>query len=311
MKRISLIFQEYLPQATKIEAGIIQYLMNHIDEAGQMGIRQMAQRVYASSSTITRLCHKLGYQGYRDFQKALMVESAFGKEIISEENAAISREDSVEQTVSKIIYQTVESLEGTGNLIDPAVLKKSVEVLDGAGKVCFLGMGASLLVAKDAYLKFLRVEKNCEIADDFHTQLVQVQNLRPTDVAVIISYSGMTQEMVTCARILHSRSVPVIAITRLQESQLSALADYNLYVTATEFTLQTGKLSSRITQLAVVDMLYTLYVQKNYDRCMASLRRTYIPKLEKKALPGRKSSDDGNNDGIDDGFKESDYGNTQ
>ncbi|MCB5601987.1 hypothetical protein LIP93_14900, partial [Blautia hansenii] len=56
-------------------------------------------------------------------------------------------------------------------------------------------------------------------------------------------------------------------------------------------------LGSRISQLAVVDMLYVAYVQKNYDTCMNSLKKTFIAKTK-----NIKDKERGN----DAGFKETD-----
>ncbi len=269
-------------QSSNTEKGIIQYVLSHPEEVAQMSIREFSKQVYASPSTITRLCHKIGFLRYREFQKALMYENALRKETINEENCEIQKDDTLEQLVDKIIYKTIVSLEDTKNLIDLEVLDKSVDLLLRANKLVFFGMGASLLVGKDAYLKFLRINKPCLANEDLHSQIVQARNMTACDVGIIISYSGMTPEMVECAEIMKNANVPVIAVTCFHESPLSKLADLNLYITATEFEFRTGKLGSRIAQLAVIDMLYTAYVQRDYDNCMKILKKTYISKSDRK-----------------------------
>ncbi len=54
----------------------------------------------------------------------------------------------------------------------------------------------------------------------------------------------------------------VIAITRAVESKLAAEADYVLPVAATELIHRSGAMSSRISQLNVVDVLFTAYVNR-------------------------------------------------
>ena len=157
-----------------------------------------------------------------------------------------------------------------------------------AQRIAFFGMGASLLVGKDAYLKFLRINKNCMANEDIHMQMVQAKNLSNRDAAVIISYSGMTKEIVQCAEIARNAGAPVIAVTCFRESPLSKLANYNLYVSATEFEFQTGKLASRLSQLAVIDMLYSACIQHEYEACMQYLKHNYIPKTAKE----REGEDD-------------------
>ena len=278
MQSVILKFREYLPQASGTEKGVIQYLLAHPEEVAAMSIREFSARAFASASTITRLCHKIGFSQYRQFQKALMYENALRKETINAQNCEIQKDDSLELLVDKIIYKSILSLEDTKSLIDTAVLDQSVDLLLRAQKIAFFGDGASLLVGKDAYLKFLRINKPCLASEDLHSQLVQAKNMTGDDVGVVISYSGITSEMVECAQIMKSANVPVISITCFRESPLSKLADCNLYISATEFEFRTGKLSSRISQLAVIDMLYVAYVQRDYDACMGSLKRTFISK---------------------------------
>ena len=196
MNSVILKFREYLALSSNTEKGIIQYVLSHPEEVAQMSIREFSKQVYASPSTITRLCHKIGFLKYREFQKALMYENALRKETINEENCEIQKDDTLEQLVDKIIYKTIVSLEDTKNLIDLEVLDKSVDLLLRANKLVFFGMGASLLVGKDAYLKFLRINKPCLSNEDLHSQIVQARNMTAGDVGIIISYSGMTPEMV-------------------------------------------------------------------------------------------------------------------
>ena len=84
MQSVILKCREYLPQSSGTEKGILQYLLNNPEEAASMSIRQLSGKVFASPSTITRLCHKLGFSQYREFQKALMYENAMSLQIKSQ-----------------------------------------------------------------------------------------------------------------------------------------------------------------------------------------------------------------------------------
>ena len=99
MQSVILKFREYLPQSSSTERGAIEYLMQRPEEVATMSIREFSQNAFASPSTITRLCRKLGYAKYRDFQQALMYENALKKETISEQNCEIHRSDTMEQLV--------------------------------------------------------------------------------------------------------------------------------------------------------------------------------------------------------------------
>ena len=144
--------------------------------------------------------------------------------------------------------------------------------------ICLFGMGASLLVAKDAYLKFLRINKPCIINDDWHAQLLQARNMMSDDLAIALSYSGMTKEVIECIKAAKEKGATVIAITRFEDNPLAKLADYNLSVSATEFIFRSGAMSSRIAQLNIIDILYAAYVNQKYDDGLKQLKLTHIDK---------------------------------
>ncbi|MCX7788424.1 MAG: RpiR family transcriptional regulator, partial [Spirochaetes bacterium] len=52
------------------------------------------------------------------------------------------------------------------------------------------------------------------------------------------------------------------------------MADVSLVVPVTEGVYRTGAILSRITQLAVVDMLYSLLIVEDLDGARSSIQRT-------------------------------------
>ena len=116
----------------------------------------------------------------------------------------------------------------------------SVQVIRRARVIYLFGMGASLCAAKDAYLKFLRLNKLCIINEDWHSQLVQSFNATAADAALVFSYSGVTAEMVECMRNLKKNGTAIIAITRCVQTPVYELADYRLYTAANESLFRSG-----------------------------------------------------------------------
>ena len=73
----------------------------------------------------------------------------------------------------------------------------------------------------------------------------------------------------------------MIAITRCIQSPVSDLADYKLYTAANESLFRRGAMSSRMSQLNVVDILFTALANADYDQSVDQLSRTHIVKGEK------------------------------
>ena len=86
--------------------------------------------------------------------------------------------------------------------------------------------------------------------------------------------------MITCAEIIRDKGLPIILISRLDDSPLTRLADYNLCVASTEVLIRHGAMSSRISQLNMIDILYTAYIRHNFEENMQQLKRTHIRKQE-------------------------------
>jgi DNA-binding MurR/RpiR family transcriptional regulator len=291
MKSVLVRLQEYTGKASGAEKSIVSYLLEHPDEVAALSIHELAEHTYSSASTIIRLCRKLGFDGYRDFTKSLVYELALRKSTYDERSKEITRQDSLEELVDKVTYKNIVSLEDTRKLLDLDVLRRCVELILNAKTICLFGMGSSLLVAKDAYLKFLRINKPCIISEDWHAQLLQARNMTDADVAIAISYSGMTEEVLRCVSAAKEKGAPVIAITRFEENPLAILADFNLSVAATEFMFRSGAMSSRIAQLDIIDILYTAYVNKEYERNLKQFQRTHIekPYHDAEGIPKEKT----------------------
>lgn len=278
MKNVLVRLQEYMPQANGAERNLALFLLECPEEAGRLSIHTLAERSYTSAATVIRFCKKLGFDGYKEFRASLNYENAIRSSSRKDISMEIEKRDSLEDIVDKVTYRSIQALEDTRKLVDIHVLSQVVNVLERAGNIGLFGIGSSLLAARDMYLKLLRLNKPCTCNEDWHLQLVCARNMTPEDAAVIISYSGLTSEMLTCAKALKERNVPVIAITRFTETELTALADYRLYVSAKELLVRTAATSSRISQLNIIDILFTAYVKNNYERDMEQLRRNLISK---------------------------------
>lgn len=262
------------------EATIAKYICAHPEEAVHLTVRELADRTYSSPSSVVRLCRFVGFEGYKDFRQALLLNVHTLGETGSHEEAELDGTASIPDIIASITKRNIQCLQDTQYLLDEAEVTACVELIRRARTILLFGIGASLCVARDAYLKFLRVDKPCVLNDDWHSQLLQARNATAEDVAIVFSYSGQTTEMVECMKAMKETGTPVIAVTRSAPSPVAKLADYRLHTATNEFTFRIGALSSRIAQLNVVDVLYAGFVNAEYDYCMKRFVRTHIYKKE-------------------------------
>ena len=243
-----------------------------------MSVHELARHTFSSASSIVRLCNHTGFSGYKEFRKAVTYELAMREQSKQVEQKEISYSDSLQDIVDKITYKNIVSLEETRALVDLSTLRSCIDMIHNARVIYLFGLGASLCACKDAYLKFLRLNKICIINEDWHSQLLQARNATPQDLGIVISYSGATVEVIECMKTLKENKTPVIAITRCVDSPVAELADQKLYTTANESIFRSGAMSSRISQLNVIDILYTALANDRYESSLEQLSRTHIHK---------------------------------
>ena len=275
-KGLLLRLKDYQVKASAAEKNAVTIILNHPDMVIGKSIHEFADLAYASPATIIRLCRKLGCAGYRDFQHALVYENALFKDSREISVQEIIPTPSTEDIIQKVTRKNIESLETSRKLVEPEIIDTCVKMIEESRIIQLFGLGSSLLVARDLYLKLIRVEKLCNICDDWHAQLLAARTMKRGDLGIVISYSGLTEEMITCAKAAKANGARVIVLTRAADSKLAAEADCVLAVAATELILRSGAMSSRISQLNMVDILYVAYVNKHYESCMRSFPKTHI-----------------------------------
>lgn len=278
MKNVLVILQEFSTSASPTEAGIIDLILSDPAEAADCTIKELSEKTYTSQTTIVRLCVKLGFSGYREFRRALSGEVEVIKRTIREDVSEIARTDSLEEMAAKVTMMNIKSLEETLQLVNLEILAKCVTLIDEARTIGLFGVGAGLVVARDAYMKMLRSNKPCVFNDDWHSQRLQAQNLGREDLAILITYSGRTREVVECARILKMNKCPMVAITQNDSSPVAQMSTHNIYIPSNEQLLRSGAMASRMAQMNVIDILYTAYAYKRYDSFRQRLSETYIQK---------------------------------
>ncbi|WP_017470893.1 MurR/RpiR family transcriptional regulator [Amphibacillus jilinensis] len=278
MKIATIRLREYYDHASTTEQAIIDYILSHPDDASKMTIYKLAEETYSSPSSIIRLCKNNGFSGYKEFSKALIYEQAVRKHYKAKEIADVTKADYIDEIVNKVTNKNILSLEETTNLLDFDVIKHCVEMIYDCEKLVLFGIGASLIVAKDAQLKFTRINKMAYVSEDWHTQLLMARNMTPNDLGIVISYSGQTQEMIECAKTVKRNKAELISITKYGQAPIMDIADHNLFVAANEYAFRSGAMSSRISQLNLVDILYTCYVNMQYEKSIEILEKTQIRK---------------------------------
>jgi RpiR family carbohydrate utilization transcriptional regulator len=257
---------------TKSEGAVAQLVLSHTDEVVGMSVEALAERAGVSTATVMRLCQALGFSGFREFKIALAYEQGGARTPALE--VEMRDGDTAAELLRKVVQSEIQALEETLDLIEESELEAAVSALAGAGRIDIYGMGSSTPVVVDAYYRFLRIGLNVSTPPDSHMQSVAAAVLKPGDVALIVSHTGRTQEVLTAARKAKEAGATVIALTSFFRSPLLRVADIELVTAVRETTSRVEAMASRTAHLAVVDALYVALTMLRDEGSMEALART-------------------------------------
>ena len=283
MDNVFVKLYSYYPAATSAEQNIIDRIIENSEDLLRMNVREFASTTFTSPSTVIRLVKKLGFEGFLDFRNSLIYDFATRNQTKDTLVEDVSKEDDLDDIIEKVTRRNIISLQNTEKLLSRKDIELAVRYMAEADKINLFGMGSSLLVAKDTSLKFLRIDKDCSVYDDWHNQLIMAKNTKDKELSIIFSYSGKTREMLECAEAIKARSGKIILITGFENSPISRFADIVLTIAATEYLFRSGAMSSRIAQMNLVDILYTAYINKNYEESIKRIGITHIKKNEEES----------------------------
>lgn len=273
MENILLKIKECYSELNDRDQRIASYILENQNLTLNDSINEMAEKCGTNRSAIVRFCQNLGLEGFKDFKKCL-TSDVLDASVNSEENpfnySEITDSESIEEITQKVIMNNIHSINDTKRILNPESLARAVSLIHGAPRVHFYGIGASGIVALDAERKFIRIGKDCRACTDPHMQITLSSNLTPDDVAVVISYTGITKDILQTVSHIKESGAHLIAITKYRKNNpLSDQADLVLHISSTEWNFRGGSLSSRIASLTVIDILFLSVISLNpdyYDR---------------------------------------------
>ncbi|HUZ16998.1 MAG TPA: MurR/RpiR family transcriptional regulator, partial [Spirochaetia bacterium] len=181
----------------------------------------------------------------------------------------------LEEIARSLVHNNGVILQDILKTLDMDSAKRSVEAICAARKVDIYGTGASGVVAHEMTQKLLRIGISASYHQDADLQIVSACGLAPGDAAIAFSYSGENRMVNSAVNEAKTSGATTISVTRFSHNTLSDLSDINLFVPSTEPILRDGRISSRIAQLVIVDIIFSGIVAEHSDGLKEKLARTY------------------------------------
>jgi DNA-binding MurR/RpiR family transcriptional regulator len=221
-------------------------------------------------STIVRFCRAVGYSGYQEFKLRLAQDLVEPSEFIHEN---VSFHDSTEELAEKIFQANAKAVEDTRRSVDPAKVEAAAAAIARARKVEIYGVGYSYFTALDAKFKLLRLGLTADAYGDAHLQAMGASALSKRDVAVGISHTGSSRDVVDALTIAREAGAAIVAVTNFSPSPVTRAADFVLLTASAETPLAGEVLTSRIAQLCVIDLLSVAVAVRLGESCLKYIEK--------------------------------------
>lgn len=266
-----LKYKEELSMSEKV---VLDYLIENKAVLKDFNVEKIAEAAYTSPASVVRMCKKLGYKGFKDFKIDFILANAKVEipEYVEYTDVILAKDSHYGKSV---IENNIRILEETLKLHDEKSLNSAAKIIMSAHKVLVFGKGSSFLVCKDLEMKLRRINKMCIAQGESHEQLVDASFIGPNDAIICISNSGKTKEIISAALLARDKKAKIISIVKLGSSLLSELSDIVLFTSSLEGEFRSAAMTSRISQLSVVDALFTHCAYIDIDRSVRMLEMTY------------------------------------
>lgn len=228
---------EKIKSFNELEMLVYNYITQHKQEIKYMTIRELADAVHVSTSTIIRFCKKNDCDGYSEFRTKF-------KMFLSEE-----KKKQPQNGIDEIMH----FFQSVSTSVFEKTLSVVAEVIRNSKQLIFIGIGTSGCLGKYGARFFSNLGKYSQHIEDPY---FPIGTDSEQTVVIALSVSGETPEVIKLAERFKFHGCKIVSITNKNSCTLSKISDYNLSYYVTERMVQDEY--NITTQIPVVYLIETL-----------------------------------------------------
>ncbi|MBS6195907.1 MAG: MurR/RpiR family transcriptional regulator [Clostridiales bacterium] len=264
-EQLELAIREIYAALRKSEKKAADYLLSYQGSFRELTLEKIAEEAEVSQPTVLRFIRAMGYKGYKEFRYVLADEQENQQKDKILNGFGITKEDKVGEMPAKIIGTSISQMKDTLKQISPEKLERVVKMIKEADRIAVYYVENSSCTANDLVTKLMYLGINCYVYPDYYMQSVSASNLGKNDLAIGISYSGSSKSTVEVMHTAQKSGAKTIAITNFENALINKYSDLVLSTSNKQF-IYGDAIFSRVSQLAVVDMIYTGILLSDYEK---------------------------------------------
>lgn len=212
---------------SKMHRKFADYILDNSDSAILMPLSKLSQASGVSEATIIRFTYRLGFSGYRDFQKSLLESIKYS--ITTIDRMKGSRDLETTDLINKQVNKDLSDINETFMSLDTEELLEAAKIIDEASRVYVLGLRTSYILSQylSHYLKMMQF--NVTIVEaTMKEPFEHLVNMDKDDVLISISFPRYSQRTIEATKLIHEKSFKVISITDSESAPISRFSNINL-----------------------------------------------------------------------------------
>lgn len=257
-------------QLTAAEKPVAKYILENPKSVITLTSEEVAKLTFSSQSNVIRLCKKMGFSGFTDFKLQLASEiNTFSlKNSRIEVNYPFTHMDNQETIANNILNLYYQTITDTFNSLDLNNLKQISKLILQAQSTTIYAKGESLLLGQELHLKLMRIGLNTSLESESGFQITKCRTHKPGDVAIIISYYGISEEKIAIAKTLKEIGIPIILITSSTKNPLYPFAHKIIKTDVFENRSKMSSMASKLSIQFILDILFSFIFASDYENHM-------------------------------------------
>ena len=236
---------------TSAERRVADLALNHPRSIINDPIVDIARKADVGPSTVIRFCRSLGWPRLSDF-KLKLATGLTGTIPVSHSQVHLG--DTATDFGAKVLDNTISAILQLREHLNFEHVERAIELLNGARRIEFYGLGNSNIIAQDAHYKFFRFGIPTIAYGDPYMQAASAALLGKGDVIVAVSRLGRAPELLRVLDVAMQAGAQVIAITS-GNTPLAKRATVALEKDRVEIRESQLSMISRILHLVMIDIL--------------------------------------------------------
>ena len=262
--------QKVYTKLSAVDKRLADYFITSSVQVPDKTITELADICGVSEASIIRFAKKMGFSGY--YQMKIELAKSLPHQTGSIEG--LEAPDTIEGIVRRSLDISLHNIRTTFEHISIPDLEEAVRILSECSQVYFFAAGNSVLPCLAFMYKLGKLGIQGHMSEIPEMSLLQARNMREGDVAFALSHSGDSTLVNEALQIVHDKGLPVLGITNYQRSPIMKWMDIALVSTVRESMFPGANTLSRLTETAMLDLLFYLLFSARRGSSLESISQT-------------------------------------